>query len=547
MKLTNTQLLVAGLALWLCMDPGSAAAGPNPPFSDRIASEVDGQPILLSTLFERTTVILKGFGQKPPVPGRPFDGAGLKALRASLQELEHECLIANEAERQRITVGPEEIDRVIEEVASGNGLTRADLIARLPDSGLTEATYRASLTRQLLRMKLFNIHLARAQGSGSSTGGDVEAAQLEWIEGLAQRWPVNRSLEFEGDDSSPRPKAELADACQGSPGLPRYHWRLTAWPPALQTGRIGAIRHQGLPDPLPPRLASRLHARTGQAVDPAEVRNDLKRLWESGAYFDVAASTLPGKNGVVLTYAVQRRPRVGQVAVHAEDALREPVIIGTLGLVAGQVVPSGRFHTGLASLHQRLEEKGYLKATVEVRHRLTERNRVDLCVTVKPGPKYRSTGVRFEGNKVLSDKVLRECLAQDPGKPLEADAWMLQTRLSACAYDRGLIDIKISGPKRAVDDKALTITQIFSIEEGKVYTLESLSVAGDLVAAPELYQSRLGLKAGGIFSRARLGAAIQRINDLHAAYGRDDLDVIPETKIDTESGRIGVTLRIQKR
>ena len=55
------------------------------------------------------------------------------------------------------------------------------------------------------------------------------------------------------------------------------------------------------------------------------------------------------------------------------------------------------------------------------------------------------------------------------------------------------------------------------------------------------------IEVGGVFSRTLLQQAIQRINDLHAAYGRNDLDVWPETKIDSETGRIGITLRIQKR
>ncbi|HVU00828.1 MAG TPA: peptidylprolyl isomerase [Polyangiaceae bacterium] len=139
---------------------------------ERVVAVVGEQAVLLSELRERARPFLSRVEQQSP------DGAQRAAATSQLyaqlvQRLVDEELEQKAANRANITITAREIDDALGRIATQNGVTVARVVEEAEKSGLTEASYRQELRRQLLEAKLLNL---RIQGRLRVTDDDVRAA-----------------------------------------------------------------------------------------------------------------------------------------------------------------------------------------------------------------------------------------------------------------------------------------------------------------------------------------------------------------------------------
>ncbi|MBM4361872.1 MAG: peptidylprolyl isomerase [Deltaproteobacteria bacterium] len=148
---------------------GASAAGGA--VVERVVAVVGEHAILLSELRDRARPFLAR------VEAQTSDPAQLAAARSQLYtqlvgRLVDEELQQRAANRANLTVGPREIEDALERVASQNGVTVERLVEEAAQTGLSEASYRQELRRQLLEAKLLNL---RVQGRLRVTEDDVRA------------------------------------------------------------------------------------------------------------------------------------------------------------------------------------------------------------------------------------------------------------------------------------------------------------------------------------------------------------------------------------
>lgn len=121
---------------------------------DRIVAIVNGEAITLSEMNDavrQARIGLLGFTLDSEKLGDP------QFERDILTRLIDKKIQLQMARRAGIVVGPEEIDRAVQDVKKVNGLSsEQDLIAALEKEGLTEKEYKENIREQILIIKLIN-------------------------------------------------------------------------------------------------------------------------------------------------------------------------------------------------------------------------------------------------------------------------------------------------------------------------------------------------------------------------------------------------------
>ena len=352
-------------------------------------------------------------------------------------------------------------------------------------------------------------------------------------------------------DRARRESACAAD--EDAPG-PRYAVDMSATPPA-DGERIAAVvveGRRGLPEEV---IREAIHERAGAPFDAGAVAKDVRALDSLAVFEDVRVDAEPGDGGLTLTYHVAERPFVERVFV--EGAW--PKDAGAWFFpVAGDVYDGLAVKRAAAGMVSRLVRTGRLDAVVVTHARRVAEPAVDLCVAITPGLVYHVRKVAFDGNRVLSAADLQAALDaslpdEDRGK-INAVGGLYRADLierarlflAELAYDRGLLEWESGEPvvtlaRASPDEGSVDIT--FPVTEGPVFHVSKVTFSGALAAPEASYDALLDVHPGEVFSRARMTAVIERVNDLHTRLGRKGLSVEPHTELDGE--HVSVDLRVE--
>ncbi|NUP09215.1 MAG: peptidylprolyl isomerase [Polyangiaceae bacterium] len=166
-KLVLCGAVLAGAATML--EPSSADAA----VVEKIAAVIGDDSILLSELRTRAAPLIRVLASKAPA-GPQRTAAESQVYKDVLSRMVEETLEAQAAERMKVTVSPEEIDRALENVAGQQKLTVDELLlAAEQRSGLSEVEYRAEIRRQVLEGKLLS---QRVRGRIRITEEDLKNA-----------------------------------------------------------------------------------------------------------------------------------------------------------------------------------------------------------------------------------------------------------------------------------------------------------------------------------------------------------------------------------
>jgi peptidyl-prolyl cis-trans isomerase SurA len=156
------------LALAVAM-PQRADAG----VVEKVVAVVGDDSILLSELRGRSAPLIRVLVQQVPA-GPQRTAAESQVYKDMLTQMVTEMLEAQAAERLKVTVAPEEIDRALENVANQQKMTVDELLdAASAKSGLSEMEYRAEIRRQVLEGKLLS---QRVRGRIRITDEDLKNA-----------------------------------------------------------------------------------------------------------------------------------------------------------------------------------------------------------------------------------------------------------------------------------------------------------------------------------------------------------------------------------
>ncbi len=304
---------------------------------------------------------------------------------------------------------------------------------------------------------------------------------------------------------------------------------LPAWGQGLDpAGRpVAEVRVEGLAQVSEQLVRNQIRMQVGEAYDADIVAQDIVRLEHLGKFAAVRARIQQRADGTLtLIYDLTEHRLIAEVQVVGNKNVSDQKLQDRILLRAGDPIDRFLIDKATAAIRAEYEDQGYFLTEVEVDQQLLDDDNV-LIFRVREGPKVQIKALRVEGNTAFD---ARELLSRVRSQARVALLFWRKTELNRSQLDldtaairdyyrdRGYLDAAVS---RRIDlgpnQREAVVT--FEIDEGRIYTVSDIRVAGNVVFADGQIVEAMPLKIGAVFSRRQAQATRDAILDLYGKLG----------------------------
>ncbi len=322
---------------------------------------------------------------------------------------------------------------------------------------------------------------------------------------------------------------------------------------AIEPFVIKDIRVEGIQRTEAGTVFSYLPVKVGDTMTDEKASQTIRALFATGFFRDV---TIEAEEGMLIVL-VQERPSVSQIDFTGlREFDKETVLkaMSQIGLAEGRIFDKGLLDRAEQELKRQYLSRGRYAANVSTTVTPLERNRVALNFAVEEGEAAKIRQISIIGNQAFSEsELLKQISLRTPGWLTwysKADQYSRQKlgadleSLRSYYLDRGYLEFNIDSTQVSItpDKKDIYIT--VAVSEGPKYTVSDVKVAGELLLPEPEIRKLITLKAGDVFSRARVAESTKAISDRLGNDGYAFANVNAAPDLDKEKRQAAFTFFI---
>jgi outer membrane protein insertion porin family len=347
-----------------------------------------------------------------------------------------------------------------------------------------------------------------------------------------------------------------------------------------QQGIVEDIRIHGNRRIPAETIRSRMFTRPGDVYDPAGMERDFNSLWNSGYFDDLRIEREESPKGWILHVYVKEKPTIREIKYIGLNAVSQSDVLDKfkelkVGLSQESQFDPTRVKKAEVVLKQLLAAHGRQFATITTEVRQIPPAAVGITFNIKEGPNVKVGVIRFEGNKKVPKRFLRDAMhnTRPIGIPhsiiLENlfartfDATKLSEdaeRVRFAYQDRGYFKAIVEDPKTKIRDvngiswyfpfkarhgKSVDIT--VPVEEGERYRLKDITFSGNKSITNTAALRRLfKIKDGEWFNRTQISKGLDDLRKAYGSLGYINETNIPDTVIDEEHKTISLKIDVDE-
>lgn len=294
-----------------------------------------------------------------------------------------------------------------------------------------------------------------------------------------------------------------------------------------------------------------LPIRIGDSVGEDVVAQAIKALYATGFYRDVRIEVEKD----VLVVIVDERPAIAQIAFSgnsefdAKDLLKG---LKEIGLAESRTFDRSQMEKAEQEIKRLYLTKSYYGAVVKTTVSPMERNRVAINFEISEGEVARIKNIRIIGAKAFKEDRLLDLMSlEETGGVF---AWFRNAKYSkqqlladveeirSWYLDRGYLNFAVESTQVSITPDKKDVYVSLAINEGNLYRIGSVKLAGDLIVPESELRNLTTLKSGEIYSRARVNEVTRAIADRlgNDGYAFANVNAVPE--LDEEKRTVSLTL-----
>ena len=322
---------------------------------------------------------------------------------------------------------------------------------------------------------------------------------------------------------------------------------------AIEPFTVKDIRVEGIQRTEAGTVFSYLPVRVGETFNDDKSVAAIKALYATGFFKDVKLE----KDGDVLVVLVEERPAIAKVEFTGTKEFEKDTLIKALkdiGVGEAKIFDKASVDRAEQELKRQYLSHGLYGVKVTTTVTPIERNRVNIVFAVDEGDVAKIKQINIVGNKVFSDKELKEQLALNTGGWFswytKADQYS-KTKLtgdieSLKSYylNRGYIEMQVESTQVSItpDKKDIYIT--INITEGEKYKVSGIKFEGETFGREEELRSLVLLRTGQTYSGELLTATNKLISDRLGTFGYAFANVNANPDIDRDKREVAFTFFI---
>ncbi|MFC0170175.1 outer membrane protein assembly factor BamA [Pseudoduganella danionis] len=322
---------------------------------------------------------------------------------------------------------------------------------------------------------------------------------------------------------------------------------------AIEPFVVKDIRVEGIQRTEAGTVFSYLPVRVGETFNDDKGVAAIKALYATSFFKDVKLE----RDGDVLVVLVEERPAISKVEFTGTKEFEKDTLVKALkdiGVGETKIFDKASVDRAEQELKRQYLSHGLYGVKIVTTVTPIERNRVNITFAVDEGEIAKIKQINIVGNKVFSDKELKDELALNTGGWF---SWYTKSdqysktkltgdieALKSYYLNRGYIEMQIDSTQVSItpDKKDIYIT--INITEGQKYTVNGIKFEGETFGREEELRSLVLLRKGETYSGERLTATNKLISDRLGTFGYAFANVNANPDIDREKREVSFTFFI---
>jgi outer membrane protein insertion porin family len=320
-------------------------------------------------------------------------------------------------------------------------------------------------------------------------------------------------------------------------------------------------------------ILSNMRTTVGDVYTPASVEEDVRNLYATGFFTNLAIKDEPLGDGVRVNVVVQPKPLVKEIVINGAHEIKTTRVKKEIKSKVGEPLSEQQISEDADKIKDLYLGKGYNQ--VQVSYKIDtndEFGRSLITFTISEGARAYVTEVNFAGNDHLTTKELRKVMKTRKKNFLsfinksglfkeddfQADLDSLRTYYNSKGFiDMSIKDVKFDTPR----PKELKVT--ITVFEGIQYHVGKIDFTGNVIFTKDQLRAYRNFKVirmteGMVYSpRAwapegkepdenlpTLDNDIKRLRDLYGTRGYIEMEITPQREANVESGKIDINYQI---
>ncbi len=323
-------------------------------------------------------------------------------------------------------------------------------------------------------------------------------------------------------------------------------------------------------------ILSNMRTTVGDVYSAASVEEDVRNLYATGFFTNLAIKDEPLGDGVKVNVIVQPKPLVKEIVINGNKKIKTAKIKKEVKSKIGEPLSEQQISEDSDKIRDLYLDKGYNQVQVSYRIDTNEEfGRSVVTFNISEGERAFVTDVTFVGNDHLTTKELRKVLKTkkkdiisfiDKSGLFKEDQFRQDLENLREYYNsKGYIDMSVKDVKFVRGEKN-QMQVIITVFEGIQYTVGKIDFAGNTIYTKDELRNYRGFKVirmteGSVYSPrpytppgkepntevACLDNDSKRLRDLYGVRGYIDMDVTPIRQANVESGKIDILYQITER
>lgn len=319
--------------------------------------------------------------------------------------------------------------------------------------------------------------------------------------------------------------------------------------PKIERIVVRSTTMQNVPESL---VRANILLREGQTFSRKVLSEDIKRLYASRQFDDIASTVTPLANGnIQLTFTITPKPRVAEILFQGNRKISDKRLRKELKQKKGDILDEELLADDLRALYKIYQSKGYHEVSIhQVVERPEKKQTVNVLYDIDEKSRYKTRAIHFVGNTVFSARKLRKKMKTDVstwGRILPVGFFNQETfaedldQLRSLYHSKGYLDFQVEKVERNFNRSGSLIYLTLHLSEGEPYTIRSISITGNKAYKTETLMKIMKLKSKDVYNETRQNQDAQALRDFYNKNGY--LDVAVNLNIQPNAANHTVTLQ----
>ena len=300
-------------------------------------------------------------------------------------------------------------------------------------------------------------------------------------------------------------------------------------------------------------IMAKLKTRVGQVYYSQAARDDIKRLYETGFFSDISLDLEDVEGGLKVTFKVEERPIIEAITIEGNKTFRSSVLLHKLKSKQGQYMNLAVLKDDLTLIKKEYEKRGQPDVTVDQSMTTDPKtNKTKITIKVTEGKRIKIRNIYVDGNLHFPDnkilgliKTRRVGWFFNPGFFKEDQFNDDLERIKDFYQKNGYLDVSVD--YRLDYDAKGDIYLRINIEEGKFYTVGSITFKGNVVATEkDLSGSVKACPVGGVFTYDALKMDVANLQGFYFGKGYIYAQINESAALESQSGKVDISYTIKE-